>query len=270
MNRLESELQRLYLLQVPASQHAEAEEPRLIDADGRVRAMVLELARPADWAVLSKVWHGVQVDLDLPAPAIAVSGTDGYQLWFSLAQPLPAAQAWAFMEALRQRYLGDIRTHRVGLLPTVDAASPPQAVHARRVPALQADSGHWSAFVAPDLAPVFAEEPWLDLPPNLDGQAALLTGLASIPLAELERALALLQPAATPALSAPAPPSAAVADAGLGTMNLRSHSPGPWLDPKRFLLDVMNNDAVALALRIEAAKALLPCFDDPRRETGAR
>ena len=34
-------------------------------------------------------------------------------------------------------------------------------------------------------------------------------------------------------------------------VNLRSPSPGPWLDPKRFLLDVMNNDAVALALRID-------------------
>ena len=33
------------------------------------------------------------------------------------------------------------------------------------------------------------------------------------------------------------------------------------LDPKRFLLDVMNNDSLDLVLRIEAAKALLPYFD---------
>jgi hypothetical protein len=41
------------------------------------------------------------------------------------------------------------------------------------------------------------------------------------------------------------------------------------LDPKRFLLDVMNNDSLDLALRIEAAKALLPYFDvaiDQRQE----
>jgi hypothetical protein len=35
----------------------------------------------------------------------------------------------------------------------------------------------------------------------------------------------------------------------------------PSLHPKRFLLDVMNNDSLDLALRIEAAKALLPYFD---------
>ena len=270
MNRLQSELQRLYLPQASAGQGTEPDESRLIDADGRVRAMVLERARPADWAVLSKVWRGVQADLDLPAPAIAVSGTDGVQLWFSLAQPLPAAQAWAFMEALRQRYLGDIRTHRVGLLPTVDAASLSQAVHARQVPAPQADSGHWSAFVAPDLAPVFADEPWLDLPPNLDGQAALLAGLASMPIAEVERALAQLQLAALPVPSSPTSASAVAAHADVGTVNLRAPSSGPWLDPKRFLLDVMNDDAVALALRIEAAKALLPGFDGARRENGDR
>ena len=266
MNRLQSELQRLYLPQAPAGQDTEPDESRLIDADGRVRAMVLELARPADWAVLSTVWRGVQVDLDLPAPAIAVSGTDGVQLWFSLAQPLPVAQAWAFLDALRRRYLGDVRAHRVGLLPAVDAASPPLAVHARQVPAPQADSCHWSAFVAPDLAPVFADEPWLDLPPNLDGQAALLAGLASMPIAEVERALAQLQPAALSVPDTPASAAAEAAHADVGTVNLRSPSPGPWLDPKRFLLDVMNNDAVALALRIEAAKALLPCFDEARRD----
>lgn len=270
MNRLQSEVQRLYLPQAGAGQDTDPDVPGLIDAQGRVRAMVLELGRPADWAVLSKLWQGVQVDLDLPAPAIAVSGSDGYQLWFSLAQPLPAALAWAFLDALRQRYLGDVRAHRVGLLPAVDATSPRQVVHARPVPSPQSDGGRWSAFVAPDLAPVFAEEPWLDLPPNLDGQAALLSGLASIPAAEFQRALGQLLPAAVPVPPALAPAPAGAADPGLGPRDLRPEPPGPWLDPKRFLLDVMNNDAVALALRIEAAKALLPGFDDARRAPGAR
>jgi hypothetical protein len=35
--------------------------------------------------------------------------------------------------------------------------------------------------------------------------------------------------------------------------------------PKAFLLDVMNDASVALGLRIEAAKALLPYFDDETR-----
>ena len=68
--------------------------------DGTVRAMVLELVRPADWTLLSTLWRGVQTDLELPAPAIAVSGIDAYRLWFSLAEPASAAQARAFLEAL--------------------------------------------------------------------------------------------------------------------------------------------------------------------------
>jgi hypothetical protein len=36
--------------------------------------MVLELARPAEWPPLARVWQAVQAELGLPAPAIAVSG----------------------------------------------------------------------------------------------------------------------------------------------------------------------------------------------------
>ena len=252
MNKLQSELRRLYVPQAPVGEGAaDPEEPSLIDGDGRVRAMVLELARPADWAALSKVWQGVQADLELPAPAIAVSGTDGYQLWFSLAEPVPAPQAMVFLEALRVRYLSDVKTQRIGLMPTLDASSPLQAVHAKRVPALQANGSHWSAFVAPDLAPVFADEPWLDTPPSSDGQSDLLSRLKSIPLAAFQRALERLRPTQVP--GAQLPPSGLAERAGAG------------LDPKRFLLDVMNDETVALGLRIEAAKALLPYVDDPGR-----
>ena len=88
MNRLQLELHRLYLTQASSSQDMPALDahpidadpaeaglddvmPRddvldtrpvdaaassaLVDAEGRVRALVLELARPADWAVLSVV-----------------------------------------------------------------------------------------------------------------------------------------------------------------------------------------------------------------------
>lgn len=249
MNRLQSQVRRLYVPHPPAGQDTDPEEPRLIDSGGRVRAMVLELARPADWAALSKVWQGVQTDLELPAPAIAVSGQDGFQLWFSLAEPVFSSRAMAFLEALRVRYLGDIKAQRVGWMPAVDTASPLQARHARPVPALQANSGHWSAFVAPDLAPVFADEPWLDIPPSPEGQADLLSRLRSIPLADFQRALERLGPAAMPGHFQQASGPTGLAGAGL--------------DPKRFLLGVMNDDTVALALRIDAAKALLPYNDDP-------
>jgi hypothetical protein len=222
MNRLQAELQRLYF--------PSPEEPALVGADGRVRAMVLELARPASWDALGKVWRGVQADLELPAPAIAVSGIDGYQLWFSLAQPVPAAQATAFLEFLRRRYLGEIAAQRVAMKASV---LPPREVA----------PGQWSAFVAPDLAAVFADEPWLDLPPGDDAQADLLSRLASIQPEELRRAF---DPAAAPVDT----PAATAAD-----------SP----DPRHFLLGVMNDRAVDLRLRIEAAKALLPSLDSERR-----
>lgn len=252
MTRLQTEWQRLYLPRAPVRHGADADAPSLIDADGCVRAMLLEIARPAEWGAVSKVWQGVQADLALPAPAIAVTGTDGYQLWFSLAEPLPVPQAMAFLDLLREHYLSHIGTERVGLMPTVDPSSAPfKALHASRVPAQQAQTGHWSAFVAPDLAPVFAETPWLDMPPSEEGQSTLLSHLESIKHADFQRALAQL--------IRPAEPARARSSASLPA-SMQAVVAGSCTDPRRFLLDVMNNDAVALGLRIEAAKALLPYF----------
>ena len=292
MNRLTTELQRLYAPPPPDGLDLAPDQASLVNAQGQVRAMVLELGRPADWAALAKVWHGVQAELDLPAPAIAVSGVDGYQLWFSLAEPLPAAQALAFLELLCLRYLADIKPHRISLMPALVAASAQPARvaasaqparHARPVPAQQAGSGRWSAFVAPDLAPVFADEPWLDLPPNPDGQAGLLSRLKSTIAADFQRALETLSPA-LPALRAgdPRPLSAlsalsaqpaaaaaatlaALADPATASGDLVGSPAAPAgarRAPKTFLFDVMNDASVALGLRIEAAKALLPYFDD--------
>ncbi len=239
MNRLQSELRRLYLPHAADGLGTDPAVSRLIDAEGRVRAMVLELARPANWELLSKVWRAVQTELELPAPAIAVSGTDGLQLWFSLAEPVSVAQASAFLELLRLRFLPEVALQRLDLMPREDALAPAQARHATWVPAPQGQSGNWSAFVAADLAPVFADTPWLDTQPSNEGQADLLSRLASIKQPAFETALARLRPAkAQPTAPAPA---AETASSGA----------------KRFLLKVMNDDTVALALRIEAAKALL-------------
>ena len=271
MNRLQAEFQRLYLPEPdPDRGDAPGAAPSgLVDAQGRVRALVLELARPADWDTLAPVWQGVQLDLGLPAPAIAVSGVDGIQLWFSLAEAVSASQAQALLAALRLRYLPDVAPHRVVLMPAPDASSPTGAVlHALPVPAQQAATGHWSVFVAPDLAPVFGDTPWLDSPPGDDGQAKVLRGLRSITPAEWVAAVAQCLPVAgrpvtgrrdadTPNANANAnanPAAAAVAD---------PPSPGQpaWAvgtDPRQFLLSVMNDPSAALALRIDAAKALLP------------
>ena len=117
MDRLQAELQRLYLSQDAQREAPGPEEPGLVRPDGRVRAIVLELARPASWDSLEKVWQGVQVDLELPAPSIAVSGIDGYQLWFSMSQSISVGEAVAFLELLRRRYLGDIAPDRIGRFP---------------------------------------------------------------------------------------------------------------------------------------------------------
>jgi len=261
MDRLHRELHRLYAPRLSGEPGARPGLPGLVAADGRLRAIVLELARPADWDLLAAVWKSVQTELELPAPAIAVNGRDGYQLWFSLAEPLPAAQAMAFAEALRRRYLAEVRVERVGRLPWVDAALPQPVRHAAPVPAPQAGSGRWSAFVAPDLAPVFAAEPWLELPPSPEGQARLLAGLASIPAADFQRALARLQAAVAPVQEAAGSPG----PAGAEPVEVQAADADDHRDPRRFLLDVMHDARVPLALRIDAAKALLPGFTGPQR-----
>jgi len=221
MNPLHTELERLF----PA-------------AEGQARALVLELARPADWSLLSRVWRGVQTDLALPAPAIAVSGVDGYQLWFSLAEPVPLAEGAGFLEALRRHYLDAVALQRIRLTPALAGAVAPQAP---QVPGQQPTTGYWSAFVAPDLAPIFAESPWLDEPPSPDAQASVLAGLQPIKSAAFQAAQDWLRRAAPPVLPAQQPDAATQP-----------------LEPRQFLMDVMNDPAVALGLRIEAAKALLP------------
>ena len=226
MTRLQSQLQRLY---PPPAQAA--------GGDSLVRVMMLALARPADWGLISQLWQGVQAELAWPAPAIAVSGEDAYQLWFSLQEPVPRVQAAAVLDALRQRYLGGVPLDRLCLMTSAEALPPRQT---------QADQ--WSAFVAPDLAPMFADTPWLDIEPGAEGQAELLSRLACIKPLDFQRAMGSLG-----LLGRSADRGSEVAPT-----NTQAVSTGPRLDPRRFLLDVMNDETVALGLRIDAAKALLP------------
>lgn len=213
MSRLTAEIHRLY---PPA-------------AAGSTQVLCLEVAAPADWSALGTVWRGVQTELSLPAPAIAVSGTDGLQLWFSLQAPVDVGRAADFLAGLQARYLPDLAPARVRV--QVDGGAP-------RIPAQDLASGNWSAFVAPDLAPVFADTPWLDIEPGADGQADLLARLLPMPSAAFDAAWQALQPAAAPA-PRPSPD------------DRRS------LDPRAFLQRVLDDESAPLALRVEAAKALL-------------
>lgn len=236
MNPLETEFHRLYLID-----DVSTVAPSLMTSDGRVRAMVIELARPADWSVVSTIWQRVQSDLDLPPPAIAVTGNDGYQLWFSLVEPVTAAEASFFLESLRQRFLSGIVPERISMLPT-------ETRHAQLVPALQQSTGLWSAFVTPDLAAIFADSPGLDMSPRVEAQANVLAPLESIKasafeaifdqvISDVERISATVQ-----SRTSVVPPSTKHGDS----------------DARRFLTGVMNDQSVDMHLRIEAAKALLP------------
>jgi hypothetical protein len=227
MDRLQTELSRLYRLpgQLP----------------GRVRALLLEVQSPGGWRELSAVWKGVQADLELPAPAIAVSGSNGLQLWFSLAEPIDEAEAMAFLDALRLRYLGDTPAARVRMAP-VHASSQGDSPDAVPLPPHQVASERWSVFVAHDLASLFDDERWLDQPADADAQADLLGRIDVTQPDAFARAMALLgQPGGPPQ------------DAEMAARP----RPTTHRDPREFLLSVMNDPSVPMVLRIDAAKALL-------------
>ncbi|MBL0726562.1 hypothetical protein [Piscinibacter sp. HJYY11] len=235
MNRLQAEWLRLYL---PAGVRDPDAGTALSDGQGQLRALVIEVSKPAEWDALAAVWRGVQDELGLPPPGIAVSGTDGLQLWFSLAETVSATRGAAFLAGLRRRYLAGVAGPRVRLCP--DEAAP--QCRAALVPSQQPETGNWSAFVAPGLAPVFADTPWLDVPPGIDGQADLLARLECIKPEDFDKALRGLREAA-PSPAAPTPQPA---------------RPAGDVDPRRFLQQVLNDEGAPLALRVEAAKALLP------------
>lgn len=256
MDRLQTELRRLSFStgEVTGAPPLAAgpNKPR----DAGVRAMVLELAGATAWDDLARVWQGVQADLNLPAPGIAVSGIDGLQLWFSLQEPVSAAQAWAFVQSLRERYLGQVMPERIRIRIQSGFASGQQSVDPglQPPPPIEVAPDRWSAFVTPDLAAVFGEEPWLDLPPSAAAQADLLFRLQSAKAADWHRAVERLAAGADPAggvvVAAPI-----LQDSQIGAQSTPGTGPQ---DPRRFLLEVMNDPAIALNLRIEAAKALLP------------
>lgn len=225
MSRLATEFQRLY-----------AAGP-----SGERRALVLDVGRPSDWELLGQVWREVQLALSLPAPAIAIAGANSYQLWFSVERGVTPAEGIAFLEALSRRYLTGIAPTRVRCL-----TEPPA------MPA-EVKEGQWSAFVAPDLAPVFVEATWLDIPPGAEGQADLLKPLKPITPQEWEAAGELLREKAEKPLLATAPSQPTLAGPSTEVMAPST----AFTDPRAFLLHVMNDATVPMALRIEAAKALI-------------
>jgi len=197
MQKLISELTRLYL---PAdalsaaelTDHVEGRSTRaisLLDAGGMTRGLHIPFRKhargeeDAHWILLCTLANGLQADLGLPAPAVSISGEDGYGLWMSLASPVPAALAQQFLALLQQAYFPD-------------AALAPDAAGAavELPPCLHARSGKWAAFINPGLGASFADGSGLEMAPPLGGQVALLESLQRITEAEFLQAMKSLQP----------------------------------------------------------------------------
>jgi hypothetical protein len=217
MQELISELTRLYLPAGTLSPELLAQHMRgqttlainLTTADGLTRAMAIAFDKRGDreeaqhWSRLCAVANALQTQLGLPAPAVSVSGANGYYLWLSLEAPAPTAQAQKFLELLRQAYFPDM-----DLGP--DTVSAPVELP----PCLNQSTGKWAAFIHPGMGASFADESGLEMAPPFAGQVAFLEGLQSISEGQFLHALDMLQQShsAAPIASVPALERTAAAD----------------------------------------------------------
>lgn len=206
MQKLISELTRLYLPAGAVSPEALAGHVlgnttlavKLADDNGQVRAIVIPFRKMSGgdgaqhWSQLCSLANALQTELGLPAPAVSISGADGYGLWLSLEKPVPAAQAQQLLDLLGKAYLPDMAIDPGAVLAPVELP-----------PCLNQHSGKWAAFIHPGMGASFADEPGLEMAPPAAGQVAFLEGLHSISGEQLRHAMELLQPAQ--AASAPAP-----------------------------------------------------------------
>lgn len=204
-SHLAAQIGRLYLLGgalpegvLEQRMRGHAGDPVALASAGSTRAIVIpfrtmpDAGEAAHWSLLCSVANALQAELGLPAPAVSISGSDGFHLWLSLESPAPVAQVQAFLDALRQAYFPG--NERVGADAAVDLP-----------PCLHAATGKWAAFINPGLGASFAEDSGLEMAPPLAGQAALLEGLHGATAAQLAGAIAALGRQASPAPAASAP-----------------------------------------------------------------
>jgi hypothetical protein len=262
MNKLEAELQRLYFLpgQEWHSLKSETDSPEidLITTTGLVRCFVISVENGCAWSQVAALYEGVQDELDLPAPAISVSVEEGYQIWFSLAEPVALQLAQEFMGSLIRHYLTETKATKLKLRPGManDLKSVPQ------VPAKQESSDRWSAYIDPTMGSMFVEETWLEMAPNLDKQAAMLAGLKSIGTEDFDQALKTLQ-TIREKISSPEPhPPVEKAESAQRCPPTTLGIGGGFSNPKSFLLAVMNDSVASAEQRMAAAVALLPFFEN--------
>ena len=211
MKKLIAELQRLFFLPGQPGDGAsltlaDGRIPVALDLvsdEGMARVMVVDFCRAADWPKVAELCLALQTDLDLPAPAVSVSGSQGFSLWLSLVEPVPVAQLEVFLQLLRLRYLAEIPLDRLNLLPNPAAATIGIAATINLPPGLNKTNGMWSAFIDPAHGANFTDEPWLEMAPPMDKQAARLAEVESIKAAAFVKALSIMQPLSMPAAGLP-------------------------------------------------------------------
>lgn len=176
----------------------------LADADGNVRALHLPFRKIRNgdeaqhWTLLCEVANALQATLDFPAPAVSVSGSDGYGLWLSLATPVAPALAQEFAELLKLAYFPDVKM-----------AMEPASTRVVLPPCLNTDTGKWAAFIHPGMGASFADDAGLEMAPPLSGQIGFLESLQSIDAEQFAHALALLRSKHGGAVAPPVAGSAA-------------------------------------------------------------
>lgn len=240
MDKFTNQLQRLFFL--PGHHAIDLGAPRQ-------RCLLIDFSRSADWPALAELYEAVQRDLDLPAPAVSVSASHGFRLWFSLADGIPVEQGERFLLALYRRYLSAVPEKHVSLYPGLATAL---VEHIDIPPYHDAGADKWSAFIDPSLGSMFADEAGLDMAPGMDKQAALLAACASMPNDAFE--LALVHLLAGSEFGSASQANHADTPSAPQTLSLG----GDFADPYSFLLAVMNDRSAAVEHRLEAAKALLP------------
>jgi hypothetical protein len=233
MQKLISELTRLYLSPGALSPDVLERNMRgettvavnLAGGDGRTRAIVIDFRTIADgepaqhWHLLCAVANALQHELGLPAPAVSISGADGFALWLSLEAPVSTAMVQEFMELLRKSYFPSVEFGP-------DAATAPVELP----PCLHQRTGKWAAFINPGLGASFADESGLEMMPPLAGQVALLEGLHSISEPQFMRAAGILRqlhgvaPVASEPVSLRAPQGLLLNDATLEEIVRHLHS----------------------------------------------
>lgn len=298
MQRLLSELRRLFPL--PIEVLAEGAEPgpdsalyalqrqlagegwlalQPLDAQGCTRLLgfgfhgVARGQGAAHCAAMLELARWLMEELGLPEAAFSVNGRDGFDLWLPLAAPVPMPEAHEFVQRLQALHLHELQ--QVHLLPAAPQPAVAGGEPLRLPPGRYPDSGLWSVFIAPGLAPSFTEEAGIDIAPNLDKQAELLSRLQPIAPDEFTRALQRLRQRAGQAGEAPAPKadaSDAGALAGAGPANGASFLPvppaaghaapatvavGPLAGRRNELLDLLTRPAPAVPAPFEGLTRLL-------------